>query len=240
MATQLKVGIGALSMIGGVLMYNWTSEHMSPLTWDQGKSFSWHPILMYTGFAVMAIVSIFQFRSQGKPLPTRRNNHFLWMTPAVLCCVVGTFAAYKHHGDKNIPHFYSLHSWIGIAAVANMCLMYLGGIPAFLLELPPLKLRQKFGPIHGIIGLMTVLLGLISILLGVMEKLSFYKGSPKSCSEGTVECLKANAFACLTALLLILVVVFWILNPSRLPTNKKKDTKKENQTGITLEKKKSE
>lgn len=40
------------------------------------------------------------------------------MLLALLLSAVGLGAVFGFHNAENIPHVYSLHSWIGIAAVA--------------------------------------------------------------------------------------------------------------------------
>ena len=87
--------------------------------------FGWHPILMWTGAALLVPSAVFAVQARKSSSdPKVRSNlilaHAVLQSSAIACLGAGFAAIYslKEGGAK--PHFTSKHSWIGLAALASI------------------------------------------------------------------------------------------------------------------------
>lgn len=120
------------------------------------------------------------------------------MLLALLLSAVGLSAVFGFHNAENIAHVYSLHSWIGIAAVALFALQvgrrssgvgggvsllslmflspptqWVAGALVFLLPCSPAPLRQLLKPAHVWLGGSILWLSVVACVSGINEKLFF-------------------------------------------------------------------
>lgn len=89
--------------------------------------------------------------------------------------VYGLIAAFNSHNyaTPKIPNLYSLHSWIGIIAVALFACQYVAGFVCFLFPMVKEPLRVFVMPIHIFFGLLGFVLAIVACLLGISEKAFF-------------------------------------------------------------------
>lgn len=124
--------------------------------------------------------------------------HAALQLAALLLAVVGLRAVFSFHSGKNIPHVYSLHSWVGIAATAlfacqvrrrpsgsggGVCLLSLSFLcppsqwasaaVVFLLPRSPTLLRTLLKPAHVWLGGSILWLSVVACISGINEKLVF-------------------------------------------------------------------
>jgi hypothetical protein len=90
-----------------------------------GGTFGWHPILMWTGAALLVPSAVFavQARRSAPDAKTKSNcilAHAVLQTSAIACLSAGIAAIYSVKEANNRPHFTSKHSWIGLAALGSI------------------------------------------------------------------------------------------------------------------------
>jgi len=161
-----------------------------PFAWQGGENNSeleltWnlHPFLMVTGFVYFMGQGMLVYRTctccrriYGKLV------HSLLHLLAVPCIVMGFLAVwdYKSRAEPPVLHFYSLHSWLGLATMALFSLQLLLGLFSFLLLLAcegaTAGFRARLVPVHAIFGTATFSLGLATSVCGITEKAFFHIG----------------------------------------------------------------
>lgn len=92
---------------------------------------------------------------------------------ALLFAAIGLYAVFENHAVKNIPHLYSLHSWVGITTIALMVLQYVIGFVTYLAPGMSMTIRSTIMPLHKFFGLMILCLATGTCLLGLSEKAIF-------------------------------------------------------------------
>lgn len=99
------------------------------------------------------------------------------MMSALLLASIGLKAAFDSHNlaDPPIDNLYSLHSWIGLAAVIFFAAQWLFGFVAFLFPGLRHSLRASYMPLHVFAGLMIFGLATTAALMGLLEKAIFTK-----------------------------------------------------------------
>eukprot|EP00092_Neocalanus_flemingeri_P062063 GFUD01074808.1.p1 GENE.GFUD01074808.1~~GFUD01074808.1.p1 ORF type:complete len:188 (+),score=54.67 GFUD01074808.1:25-564(+) len=104
---------------------------------------------------------------------------------AIPCVVLGFLAVWDYHSlrkDKEgnaapIPHFYSIHSWLGLATMGLFLLQFLVGVFSFLLllccESATASFRAALVPIHSTFGTTTFMLAIATAVAGLTERAFF-------------------------------------------------------------------
>jgi len=186
-----------------VIQFRWKDGTGLPFSWSDSsqveleKQWNLHPFLMLTGFIYCMGQAMLVYRScrccrriHNKLLHT--SFHVL----AIPCVVVGFLATWNYHslrldkeGNPNpIPHFYSIHSWLGALTMGIFLLQFLVGVFSFLVllccESYSASYRASLVPIHSAMGTTTFLLAIATALAGLTEKAFFdlsvlYTGWPK-------------------------------------------------------------
>ena len=105
--------------------------------------------------------------------------HTMFHLLAIPCIVIGFMAAWDYHAlqDKPIPHFYSIHSWLGLATMAMFLLQFVSGIFSFLLLMccssSTASFRSSMVPIHSTLGTTTFLMAVATCIAGITETALF-------------------------------------------------------------------
>ncbi|XP_040827643.1 plasma membrane ascorbate-dependent reductase CYBRD1 isoform X1 [Ochotona curzoniae] len=200
--------VGFLSVIFTLI---WVLHYRKGLGWDGGAlEFNWHPVLMVTGFVFIQGIAIIVYR-----LPwTWRCSKFLMKsihaglnTIAAILAIVALVAVFDYHNVGSIPNMYSLHSWLGLAAVILYVLQLLLGFFIFLLPWAPVSLRAVAMPIHVYSGLFLFGTVIATSLMGVTEKLFFVLKDP-AYSTSPPEGLFTNTLGLL--MVLFGALILWI------------------------------
>ena len=112
----------------------------------------------------------------------RKLVHSLLHLLAVPCIVLAFLAVwdYKSRAERPILHFYSIHSWLGLGAMALFSLQLLLGLFSFLLllscEAATAGFRARLVPVHAIFGTATFILAVAASVCGLTEKAFFQIG----------------------------------------------------------------
>ncbi|XP_067849869.1 lysosomal membrane ascorbate-dependent ferrireductase CYB561A3 [Heptranchias perlo] len=179
--------IYTLSLLLGLLciifVTVWSKCYRGGFAWDgTGMMFNWHPVCMVTGLVLYGN-AILVYRL---PFTWSSSKLILKLVHATLnlgvlsLAVIGLQAAFGFHNNMHIPNLYSLHSWVGFAAVIFFSLQWLLGFLAFLLPCTPLWLRTAYKDVHFFFGLCILAMTVAASLSGINEKLIFVLNAPNS------------------------------------------------------------
>ncbi|XP_021712866.1 cytochrome b561 isoform X2 [Aedes aegypti] len=161
-----------------ILMGSWIGVHLGGLSWTSNPAtqFNWHPLLMSIGMIFLYGNSILVYRgfryARKKPLKvTHAAIHGL----AFVFTVVALVAAFDSHNLAKvpIPNMYTLHSWVGMAAVVLFGLQYLFGFVSYLFPGVRESMRSTYMPVHVFFGVLGFVLAVAASLLGLLEKAIF-------------------------------------------------------------------
>lgn len=134
--------------------------------------FNWHPILM-TMFFSFGAMAIFCFKMLPGGHFARKIVHAFFHLIAVASSIAGfIFMVWWKHKTQN-EEFWSLHAWLGIAALCLYWAQFTLGFIAFLLPGPLLiakKFRAWFVVIHRHAGLKIWVGLLVVVLTGFVQR----------------------------------------------------------------------
>ncbi|XP_066046047.1 LOW QUALITY PROTEIN: plasma membrane ascorbate-dependent reductase CYBRD1 [Chamaea fasciata] len=206
LASALLVGF-----VSVVLSFVWVFQYRGGLSWDgSSREFNWHPVLIVTGFVFIQGIAIIVYRLPWTWKCSKLLMKFIHAglnTIAMILAIVAIVSAFDFHNANNNPNMYSLHSWIGLAAVIFYCLQLFCGFAVYLLPFAPVRLRAALMPIHVYSGLTIFATVIATALMGITEKLIFSLQNP-SYSESPPEAILVN---CLGLLLVIFgSLILWM------------------------------
>ncbi|XP_032632293.1 lysosomal membrane ascorbate-dependent ferrireductase CYB561A3 isoform X2 [Chelonoidis abingdonii] len=201
--------LGTLGFLCVVFTGFWSQHWRGGFAWDgSAKMFNWHPLFMVTGMLVLygAAVLVYRVPSSwvGPKLPWKLLHAALTLAAFVLV-VLGLVAVFGFHNAQKIPNMYSLHSWLGLAAVLLFSCQWLMGFATFLLPWSPAWLRIIYKPVHVFFGSTILALAMAASISGINEKLFF------SLTNKTVPYTKLPPEAWFANSLGMLILVFGLL-----------------------------
>lgn len=199
-----------------VLASVWGSWFRGGYKWNgSGLEFNWHPALMTTGLVVLYGYGAVVYRvplTWGQSKLPWKLLHAGLMLLALVLSVVGLCAVFDFHNNHHMRNVYSLHSWIGITAVALFALQWVAGFAGFLLPCSPLSFRKLFKPVHVWLGGSVLTLSIAACISGINEKLFFVlkkDNNTADYNELPPEAMLANTLGVL--IVAFGLVVLWIL-----------------------------
>lgn len=101
---------------------------------------------------------------------TQKMVHMLVHLVALILAIFGVYAAFKFHDAAVAPDLVSLHSWLGILAVALFGLQWLFGFFAFWLPGTHERTRAAAAPAHVAAGLAIFMLAVCAAETGLVQK----------------------------------------------------------------------
>uniref|UniRef100_A0A4W5KFG5 Plasma membrane ascorbate-dependent reductase CYBRD1 n=1 Tax=Hucho hucho TaxID=62062 RepID=A0A4W5KFG5_9TELE len=184
-ALSAAVTVGFVSII---FVLRWVFYFKEGLAWDGGLAeFNWHPVLIVTGFIFMQGIAIVVYRLPWTWKCSKSMMKFIHAGLNILAFIfaaISLVAVFDFHNSQKIPNMYSLHSWVGLAAVLLYSLQLVLGVCIYLIPITPTYLRAAFMPLHIYSGLFIFSSVIATALMGITEKLIFglkdpsYKDSP--------------------------------------------------------------
>jgi len=164
-------------------------EKAWPFSWktDPDLEFNLHPFLMIMGFIYFMGQAMLMYRTcrccrriWSKLLHT--TFHLL----AAPCIAIAFVAVYDFKNDRvndktnspdPMPHFYSIHSWMGLTTMGLFALQFIVGFFSFLLllccESATASFRAALVPIHSTFGITTFVMAIATACTGLTEKAFF-------------------------------------------------------------------
>lgn len=205
-----------------VFVLVWVLHFREGLAWDgKAAEFNLHPLLMVAGFIFLQGIAIIIFRL---PWTWACNKlvmkwiHASLHLSAFALAVVSTIAVFDFHNGANIPNMYSLHSWLGLAAVILYCLQIVVGVVLYLVPITPMQWRAAFMPFHVFCGTL-LFVGIIAVaLMGITEKLIFGL-KIKPYSQSPPEAVFVNVLGVLLVVFGALVVFIATQVPWKRPSD---------------------
>lgn len=164
---------------------NWFNYEKSA-SGDNVVSFNGHPLCMSLAWIVLMSEGVVAWRYYEQNLGVShglaKSIHTSLQYSAVVIMSIGLAVIFKNHGDKNINHMYSAHSWMGLFVVGAMVFQILLATYAFLFtKYERFKMRvlvwHRFG------GLVIYLGGVATICMGFQEKQGFISCDDSYCHE---------------------------------------------------------
>ncbi len=137
--------------------------------------FNWHVIAM-VGFFCSFSLAIISFRLFPLGKPTNKILHILWHCLGLFSLIIGLVAVFKSHNTKVAglkPNLYSLHSWLGLAAVLLFGQNYVMGLLHYTTQHMPLELKKRYMPYHTYVGEVAYFVAFAAVETGIMEKNTF-------------------------------------------------------------------
>lgn len=166
---------GALGCVMGlvslILVASWTNDHFRYLgDNDVDSKIQNHAVLMVAGFFFGQVIAytvwgFFEEKTIAKSL------HVLFHTVAILTMIAGLIYIVRYYIENKIPQLTSVHSWMGVMAVALYCLNYLWGfIMSMLTKFAPDTRILQAVPLlycHKCIGMAAFVMTAIAIVSGI-------------------------------------------------------------------------
>lgn len=191
-AQVLLHGVMALTLYWIIQYHSSTYEDGSlrPFAWrEKGREdleWNMHPVLMVAGFIYFMGEAMLMYRTCRccRRIWTKLL-HSIFHILAIPCIAMGFLAAWDYHSlkkdrigdDAPIQHFYSLHSWLGLATMGLFVLQFVVGFFSFLLllccESATASFRAALVPVHSTFGTTTFLLAIATCVAGLTEKAYF-------------------------------------------------------------------
>ncbi|KAM8886544.1 lysosomal membrane ascorbate-dependent ferrireductase CYB561A3 isoform 1-T1 [Spinachia spinachia] len=199
-----------LSLACMVCVSLWSSQWRGGFAWDASAlQFNWHPVLMVAGLIVLYGNGAVLYRV---PLTWGQNKlpwkllHAAVMLLALILSVVGLCAVFDFHNAQNTPNLYSVHSWVGIIAMALFAMQWAAGAAGFLLPCSPTPLRALLKPVHVWVGGTILCLSIAACISGINEKLLFVfkNGASPTYADLPAEAMLANVLG-------VLIVAFGLV-----------------------------
>ncbi|XP_054166255.1 uncharacterized protein LOC128963762 isoform X2 [Oppia nitens] len=170
-----------VGMWGAVLLLlYWMLKFDKGFAWqhDRRKMFNLHAFLMLTGFIFMngqAMLIYKTFLCCKKIYNKITHTIFFLLSISLITfgLIVGIQA--QHMGQLDLPtqHFYSIHSWIGLATVGLFALQFLFGFVSFLVllccERATAGYRATVLPTHQTMGITIYMLAIAGCLTGLLQ-----------------------------------------------------------------------
>jgi len=171
-----------------IVQYHSKPEAPWPFSWKRDPDLEWnlHPVLMVTGFIYFMGQAMLMYRTcRCCRRIWSKLLHTMFHLLAAPCIAIGFVAVWDYHNDRRdsqgnpapVPHFYSLHSWMGLTTMGLFALQFVVGFFSFLLllccESATASFRAALVPIHSTFGITTFVMAVATACSGLTEKAFF-------------------------------------------------------------------
>ncbi|KAG8062350.1 hypothetical protein GUJ93_ZPchr0003g17931 [Zizania palustris] len=137
---------------------------------DPDQIFNVHPFVMCWGFILLVGEAILAYTTIPMDHRTQKMVHMLVHLVALILGIFGVYAAFKFHDVAVAPDLVTLHSWLGILAIALFGLQWLFGFVAFWLPGTHERTRAAAAPVHVAGGLAIFMLAVCAAQTGLVQK----------------------------------------------------------------------
>lgn len=138
--------------------------------------FNYHPPLMTFAMIFLNANGILIYRStRTLRYKTQKTIHLLLQSAMIAISWLGLLAAFfaYPHSVKNKPHFYSLHSWLGLAGLIGVTFSLFSSFLTFLYPKASAIYRRLSLPFHVFGGIVNLALSAVVCVSGITEKAIF-------------------------------------------------------------------
>lgn len=133
--------------------------------------FNVHPPLMILAYVVLFSEAALVFRSPGRSKATSKAIHLSLQTAAVILGLVALWFTWRYKNLRSLPHFYSLHSWLGLTASAGFIIQWAFGFYYFWWPGAKPEGRAALLPVHTFAGVFLYVYMLTTVTAGLQEKM---------------------------------------------------------------------
>ncbi|XP_039782849.1 probable transmembrane ascorbate ferrireductase 3 [Panicum virgatum] len=174
MASRVSMLAHVLFLTTAVLMLVWLLHYRGGIniqSEDPEQVFNVHPFVMSWGFILLIGEAILAYSS----IPmvdhrTQKMAHMMIHLVGLILGIFGVYAAFKFHDAAVVPDLMSLHSWLGITAIALFGLQWLFGFVTFWLPAAHEHTRDAAAPAHVMAGLAIFMLAVCAAQTGLVQK----------------------------------------------------------------------
>lgn len=161
---------------------NFDESFIGGLNWKD-LIFNYHPIFMYSGLILASLTALLSYRIIPAPKTMTKSLHALLHSCALCCIVIGLTCVivgnnYPDYNNVGVyyPNLTSLHSFLGLAAIALYFQNYVLGFYHFLfpLSIVPADKRKNYMPFHVILGGFAFFCAVFAVETGIMELTTEY------------------------------------------------------------------
>ncbi|XP_031492994.1 transmembrane ascorbate ferrireductase 2-like [Nymphaea colorata] len=163
-------------VIAAILMLVWCLHYRGGLNLNSSDAdhiFNVHPVLMFVGFILFSGEAIMAYKTVREERRKRKLVHLALHLIAGLMGLIGVIAAFKYHGESELPNMYSLHSWLGMATICLFGLQWLIGFITFWYPGAAILTRTRFRPWHIFSGLTIFIMAICTAETGLVSKAQF-------------------------------------------------------------------
>ncbi|CAK9143860.1 unnamed protein product [Ilex paraguariensis] len=184
---------------------------------EKTRIFNVHPVLMVTGLVLLNGEAMLAYKTVSRTKSFRKLIHLSLQFLAFFLSIIGLWAAWKFHSDRGIDHFYSLHSWLGLACLFLFGIQWAAGFATFWYPGGSRNNRATLLPWHVFFGVYVYALALATCTTGILEKATFLQ-THQIISRYSTEALLVNSLG-----VLIIVLGGFVILAVISPMNGKSD-----------------
>lgn len=170
-------------------------KYLGGFGFEVASVFNFHPMFMMLGFIILysnckfleqwyfllkfpplslSLTAILIYRTFRYELKQKlKLAHTILNGAAIVVSMFGSLSVFYYHQKANIPHFYSLHSWLGISTWLLFVSQFTSGFVTFLYPGASYTMRSLLMPLHRYSGIATFVLAAATCLTGLNEKAIF-------------------------------------------------------------------
>jgi len=141
-------------------------------TSDVDWPFNFHPFFMSLAYLFLLGEGIVVWGHRTPARNILKALHVFLNGLSLLFIILGLVFVFKYHNDRNIPHLYSLHSWVGLITVLLTFLQWCISFMVFVWPGGSDYIRVSFKSFHRYFGYITFSMAITTILLGLAHKLT--------------------------------------------------------------------